>query len=309
MFLLLLTLLTTALPAANVGAQAEVGLDGLTATSHHIVLLPSADGLRVAETIRLTNTGSANGVEAILPMFVGAGQVELLDGFDGVTTLRGDGALRVSAPIPPHEERTFSYAYLLPPPEPPLALSRPIIHPTDQLAVMLTAEADWTVLGEGLGYAGPAGFAGLHVEVWRAANIAPVMEWVLGMQLRDAPPLAEQAAGVPVIDHNTSYQGAWRPIAVGYAILALWAAVSWLHRNRRRRFGGVGWDVRVEDVAALDERRREQWALQIVQAGVRLERAYRQGQIAEHVYRDERQALLRAWKHLHLAGEVGGDTR
>src|SRR5690606_669751 len=108
-------------------------------------------------------------------------------------------------------------------------------------------------------------------------------EWILGLLPLGTPPWEE--ARVPVIDHNRSQQGVWRPVGLGFALMAVWAlslritAAVRLRGLRLPRF--EAW-MEAADTLAPPERRR--LAEQVAAAAANLEKAHRSGRLSGAVY-------------------------
>ncbi|HEX6989909.1 MAG TPA: hypothetical protein VF282_10630 [Bacillota bacterium] len=311
--LVLLALLGVAAPAGAQGSEspggmtgpAAGGLDGITAGTHYVMIVPETGGFRVAETVELRNASGAARDVVVLPLFSGAWDVQLVAGFDGAHVQLVPGAVQLERPLAPGERTAFTVAYRLMAQDLPFSLTRPVVYPTDRLVVLAPVDAPFALLAEGLTLGGVDTFSGRQVRVYDAGAVAPVGEWVLGLAPTGTPPW--QDAGVPVVDHNRSRQGAWRPVVLGFGLMALWALGLRVAAAVRLRGLGLprieAW-MEAADTVAPPERRR--LAQRVVAAAANLEKAHRNRRLPDSIYRREREALLAAWKHLHPDGGEAG---
>lgn len=278
------------------GGAGEPETPRIAAGTHYVMIAPADGGYRVAETIQLRNTSGTAVDDVTLPLFAGAWDVQFLAGFDEAQVSVVPGAVQVQRRLPPGEDAAFTLAYRLTTQDLPLALVRPIAFPTERVVVLVPVDAPFTPAAGGLNLRGVDTISGQDVRVYDAGAVAPVDEWILGLVPVGTPPWEE--ARVPVIDHNRSLQGAWRPVGLGFALMALWAVGQRLARAVRLR--GVGlprFEAWMEAADSLAPSERRRLADQVAEAAANLERA--RGRLTDAVYRREREALLAAWKHLH----------
>lgn len=294
----LLALLALFIGAAPAGAQTPESSEGIAAGTHYVLIMPEAGGFRVAETVELRNATAAAVDGLILPLFAGSWDVRLIDGFDDAQVNLVAGAVEVVRSLAPGERATFTLAYRLTAGTLPLSLTRPFVYPTDRLVVLAPVDAPFALLAEGLSPQGAGTFSGQEVTIYDAGAVAPVQEWVLGLAPDGAAPW--QDAGVAVVDANRSLQGAWRPVVLGFGLMALWASVlqgSAAVRRRGLRLPRL--EAWMEEAHSLEPAERRRLAAEVAAAAAALERAHRDRRVPVGVYRRQREALLAAWKHLH----------
>lgn len=287
------------------GGADAAGLEGIAAGTHYVMIVPDTGGFRVAETMELRNTSAVTVDTLILPLFSGSWDVQPLAGFDGISVNVAAGALEVQRALAPGEAASFTVAYRLMAADLPLALTRAVAYPTDRLVILAPVDAPFTVLAGGAGLEGLGTFSGQEVRIYDAGAVAPVREWVLGLAPVGTPPW--RGADVTVVDANRSQQGAWRPVVLGFALMALWALglqAAAAVRLRGLRLPRV--EVWMEAAEALEPAERMRLAEQVAAAAADLERAHRSRRLSESVYRRQKEALLTAWKHLHPDGGGGG---
>jgi len=284
-----LALAAGAAPGAALAAEGdEPAVMGLEAAAEQFFLV-AADGgvLRVLQRTVVHNTGSEAVARVPVPVPAGARLLEPEGGWGDVQP--GPGGLVDGRPMAPGEVREYRVFYELTMGSRPLALRRSLPYPVRDIAFWVE-EPSLALTGLFLQEMGSEVLADSSFAVYRMAPSGPHEAWQVVVRPRraDAQPLPDLGAGGdrhvdPLAALARSAASRWPVLAA--AMVALGGLAVW--RRRRRAGDGAGSD----DPEALL---------------VRLEMAYRAGEVDDEVYAARRRRLVEQALARRRRGSVEG---
>lgn len=244
--------------------------------------------VRILQGVRLHNAGSSPAEDVRISLPEGARILEPPQGWGSVRPEQG--GLVDSQPLEPGETREYRVIYEMTMGSRPLALRRPLFYPVGEMMFWVQADA-FTLTGLQLLPLGEEVLGGERFTAFGMRRVGPHEAWQVVLRRQDAT-----GAGAMLPDLSRRRHGdplrVWGELMerYGWAIALLLAAWGVLALARRVREAGREVNGRARPEAALEDEI------------VKLDVAFRAGELDEDVYRSRRRELLEKILQLDAAG-------
>ncbi|MBO8141699.1 MAG: hypothetical protein H0Z37_05885 [Firmicutes bacterium] len=274
---------------------------GVEVQREHLFFTLGPAGAHVLHLIDLVNRGVEPAASLPLPVPAQARLDSIPDGL----TLEA-GTIVDSSPLEPGESRQYALAYQLPWRE-PMAIRRALIYPTRELLIW-AEEGAIDVEGLHLDFLGQREFEGMTFSAYRMERLDPHPNWQVVLRRTGIPAGELPLLMDPVIVSDPAAMLATSPLSRLFLAAAAVAGAAWLYRRAARRGesrlrsrpGARASARHVQEVAG----HAQTAAAELKEEIVRLDLAFRAGELDEDTYRQER-AKLKA-ELLTIVGEREG---